>query len=333
MSRARDFVHLHTHSHFSLLSALPKIEELVSAAKADGQTALALTDNDNLYGAIAFYKECKKQGIKPIVGVDLHVAPRTRHDKEHRIDNKTSRLVLLAKNETGYKNLMKLVSRAHLEGFYYTPRADRELIAEYREGLIAIIPSFAGEPLQHLANGDKERAGESFSWYRETFGDDCYAEVTRHPEIEGHEKNMRAWKVFAKDGGVPLVAAHDTYYLNTDDALARELVVKIRTGGQLDREFGVGAQDFSFITKEKMLELFKGEEELIENTVALAEKCALELALHQTASAPSYGQGAQGPDHEMLAEGEVAKVGGAGRIWAHGSLSINCYSFANALPA
>src|SRR5580704_2248302 len=142
---ARSFVHLHTHSHYSLLEALSKIPDLVAAAKADGQIAIALTDNGNLYGAIEFYKECKSAGIKAIIGVDFFVASRTRHDKEHRIDDHPSRLVLLAKNETGYRNLMQLVSRSYLEGFYYRPRIDRELIEQYRDGLIAILPSFGGE--------------------------------------------------------------------------------------------------------------------------------------------------------------------------------------------
>ena len=144
MSR-EDFVHLHTHSHFSLLEAIPKIPELVAAAAKDGQRALALTDNGNLYGAIEFYKECKENSVKPILGVDFHVAPRSRAQKEHRVDDQTSRLVLLAKNEAGYKNLIQLVSKAHLEGFYYRPRIDRELIEQFREGLIAILPSYGGE--------------------------------------------------------------------------------------------------------------------------------------------------------------------------------------------
>src|SRR3989344_491520 len=122
------FVHLHTHSHYSLLEALPQIPELVAAAARDGARALALTDSGNLYGAIEFYKECKSASLKPIIGVDFHVAPRTRMQKEHRIDDQTSRLVLLAQNEAGYKNLIQLVTRAHLEGFYERPRIDRELM-------------------------------------------------------------------------------------------------------------------------------------------------------------------------------------------------------------
>src|SRR3989344_1257205 len=140
MQRA-DFVHLHTHSHYSLLEAIPKISELVAAAVVDGQKALALTDNGNLYGAIDFYKECKENDIKPILGVDFFVAPRGRAQKEHRVDDQTSRLVLLAKNMAGYRNLLQLVSKSHLEGFYSRPRIDRELIELYHDGIIAILPS------------------------------------------------------------------------------------------------------------------------------------------------------------------------------------------------
>ncbi len=191
----KEFVHLHTHSHYSLLEALPQIPDLIAAAKADGQTALALTDNGSLYGAIDFYKECKEQDIKPIIGVDCYVAPRTRFDKEHRIDDHTARLVLLAKNETGYRNLLKLVSQSYLEGFYYKPRVDRELLELYQEGLIAIVPSFGGEharAIKEVANETTlNRAREALDWYKKTFGADCYVEITRHHEIEGHENRMQ----------------------------------------------------------------------------------------------------------------------------------------------
>ncbi len=278
MSRA-DFVHLHNHSHYSLLEALPKIEDLVAAAKADGQTALALTDAGNMYAAIEFYKECKAAGIKPIIGVDFFVAPRTRHDKEHRIDDKTSRLVLLAKNMTGYRNLLQVVSRAYIEGFYYRPRLDRELIQEYKEGLVAILPSFGGEHAKALKDGVDDRARESLDWYKKQFGDDCFVEITRHHEIEGHEERMQKIIEYARAADIPLVAAHDTYYLKPEDAIARELVTKIRSGGTLNRDFEGTSNDFSFISKEKAISLFKDLPEALENTVKIAEMCSIELKL------------------------------------------------------
>jgi len=276
---ARLFVHLHTHSHYSLLEALPKIPDLIAAATADGQEALALTDSGNLYGAIEFYKGAKIAGIKPIIGVDFYVAPRTRFDKEHRVDDRHARLVLLAKNKTGYHNLIQLVSKSHLEGFYYRPRLDRELMETYRDGLIAILPLFGGEHARHLKDNMKEKAEEAISWYKKTYSEDLYAEITHHPEIEDHEKLQKDIMALAKKAGVPLVAAHDVYYLKQEDALAREMVNKIRTGGTLDREFGGGTSDFSFITQEQARKFFEEAPEALENVGRIVDACDLELTL------------------------------------------------------
>lgn len=276
---ARDFVHLHTHSHYSLLEAIPKIPELVAAAAKDGQTALALTDNGNLYGAIEFYKECKENALKPIIGVDFYVAPRTRAQKEHRIDEHTSRLVLLAKDETGYRNLMKLVSKSHLEGFYYRPRIDHELIETHRDGLIAILPSFGGEHAKHLREANAGRAREILDWHKKVYGNDLFVEITRHPEIDGQEKEMQGLITLAREAEVPLVAAQDTYYLQKEDTLARELVRKIRSGSVLNRDFEHGAPDFSFFPYERMQEHFADIPEALENTKRIADRCNLELKL------------------------------------------------------
>ena len=186
------FIHLHTHSHYSLLNALPKIDELVHKAKECKMSALALTDNSNLYGAIEFYKACKSAGIKPIIGIDAYVAVRKRTDKQAGVDNRRTRLILLAKNETGYKNLIKLVTLSYLEGFYYKPRIDREIMEKYSEGLIAILPSFSGETTQALKNKDADKAQESIDWHKKIYGaQDFFLEITHHPEIEGHEDLMK----------------------------------------------------------------------------------------------------------------------------------------------
>lgn len=272
------FAHLHVHSHYSLLEALPKVEDLVAAAKTAGHEALAITDNGNLYGAIEFYKEAKKQGIKPIIGVDFFVAPRTRFDKEHRVDDRHTRLVLLAKDIIGYKNLIALVSKSYLEGFYYRPRLDRELIEEYKDGLIAILPSFGGEHARALKDEQAEKAHESIGWYKKIFGENLYAEITHHPEIEGHEKLQQQIIALAQESGVPLVAAHDTYYLEKGDAVARELVNKIRTGGTLNQETG-DRSDFSFISLEQMEKLFKDTPEALENIGKIIDACTVELEL------------------------------------------------------
>ena len=157
------FSHLHTHSHYSLLNALPKIKELVSRAKEYEMPALALTDSGNMYGAIEFYQECLKQEIKPIIGVDFYVALKTKEDKRPGIDNRNHRLVLLAKNEIGYKNLIHLVSQAYLKGFYYKPRIDRELLDKFKEGLVCVMPQFSGEAPKALEYNDFEKATESIN--------------------------------------------------------------------------------------------------------------------------------------------------------------------------
>src|SRR3989344_2775612 len=254
--RMRNFVRLHTHSHYSLLEALPKLPQLIEAAKSDGQTALALTDNGNLYGAIEFYKECKDAGIKPIIGVDFFVAPRTRHDKEHRVDDRHSRLVLLAQNKAGYQNLLQLVSKSYLEGFYYRPRIDRELIEQYQDGIVAILPSFSGDHARAIDDANTEKAREILSWYKKLFTDRVYAEITHHPEVDGHTKRVKKILELAKSESVPLVAAQDVYYMDASDRAARELVNKIRTGGTIDREAAERGADFSFITSQQAEKLF-----------------------------------------------------------------------------
>ncbi|PIR38294.1 MAG: DNA polymerase III subunit alpha [Candidatus Zambryskibacteria bacterium CG10_big_fil_rev_8_21_14_0_10_42_12] len=277
------FVHLHTHSHYSLLNALPKIPDLVKAAKDDGQTALALTDNGGLYGAIEFYQECKKQEIKPILGLDVYVAPRTRHDKDGKIDRGSTRLVLLAQNEKGWKNLLKLSSLSYLEGFYYKPRVDKELLAAYSEGLIAIIPSFSGEIVQILKTNDTVRAKETLEFYKKTYGENLYFEITHHPEIDMHEEHMEHIMSFAQETSVPIVAAHDVYYLKPTDRSARETLVSIGGGKTSLGGFDESEEDFSFITQKQAVKLFKKNPETLENTVKIADSCNLEIVLGQEA--------------------------------------------------
>ena len=274
-----DFIHLHVHSHLSLLNALPKIPELVGAAKKDGQTALALTDDGNLYGAIEFYKACAKEGIKPIIGVDFFVAPRTRFDKEHRIDNRTSRLVLLAKNKKGYDNLIKLVTFSNTEGFYYRARIDQELIEQNNAGLIAILPSFASSVSHALRDDDTEKAMERLNWYKKVFGKNLYLELTHHPEIPDHQELQERIVELSETNDVPLVAAQDVYYMQHSDNLARELARKIQNGTSLMGDEADRPEDFSFITQKTAKTYFKKYPEALTNTVKIAESCNVELEL------------------------------------------------------
>ena len=295
-----DFIHLHVHSHYSLLGAIPTPKELAAAAKADGQGALALTDNGALYGAIDFYKACVAEGIKPIIGIDAYLAPRTRFDKEAQIDKPRSRLVLLAKTYEGYQNLIKLVTRSNIDGFYYRPRIDQELIKEYAHDLVCIVPSFAGEPAQHLKNEDAKKAAEALDWYRGVFGENCYLEITHHPEILDHQENQERLKQLAADTATPLVAAHDVYYLQQDDAIAREAMMKIFSGGVVDTTQDI-SEDFSFKTQAEVKDFFKDIPEAIENTVKIAEQCTVEITLGADAwKFPNYIiDSGREPDEEL----------------------------------
>jgi DNA polymerase-3 subunit alpha len=276
-----EFVHLHVHSMYSLLNAVPTPKELVKAAKEDGQHAMAITDAGALYGAIDFYSQCHKAGISPIIGVDAFIAPRTRHDKE-MMDRPRARVVLLAKNMTGYKNLIKLVTVSNTEGFYYRPRLDQELLKDHSEGLICIVPSFAGEATLHLKNNDLEKAAASLAWYKEVYGENLYYEITHHPEILDHPELQEKIKTLAKEGGVPLVAAQDIYYMQKDDAVIRALMMKIQSGGVIDPD-EARAEDFSFATQAEMKEKFADQPEALANTVKIADQCHVEIVLGQEA--------------------------------------------------
>jgi DNA polymerase-3 subunit alpha len=279
MSDSR-FVHLHTHSHYSLLNALPTIDELVDRAKEEGMTALALTDNGNLYGAIEFYQACKKAEIKPIIGIDAYLAPRTLFDKEPH-DKPHARIVLLAQNNEGYKNLMELVTQSYMNGFYYRPRLDHAHLEKYKEGIIAIIPSFSGETSHALKNDDLEKARATLSWYQSIFKDRCYLEITHHPEIAGHMDLMKKIAALAEKENIPLVAAHDTYYLDPEDRRAREVMVKIGMGGTVDTTSGMNDrnEDFSFISQDKAVSYFKDYPEALQNTLKIADSCSVEITL------------------------------------------------------
>lgn len=250
---------------------------MVKKAKAYGMEALALTDDGNMYGTIEFYKECEKNGIKPIIGVDFFVAPRTRHDKESRIDSKRIRLVLLAKSNDGYKNLIQLVTISHFEGFYYKPRIDKELMEKYGKDLVCILPSFSSEISLALKMSDKEKALKALEFYKKNFSD-VYIEITHHPDIDGHEELMNELINFAKETKTPIVAGHDVYYMNPDDKRACTTLRSVQKSFGRIPEDDDG--DFSFISGETADELFKSAPEAIENSYKIAmELCNAKLEL------------------------------------------------------
>jgi DNA polymerase-3 subunit alpha len=276
------FIHLHTHSHYSLLDGLSKPEALVALAKKFKMPALAITDHGNMYGAIEFYKLAKKAGIKPIIGVEAYVANRGRLDKDPGIDNKRYHLTLLAKNIEGYKNLIKLVTISHLEGFYYKPRMDKEILRKYSGGIIALSGCMGGELGRALAKRDLATAESIIKEHQEIFGKENYfLEIQKHGTVEGYEEIRAGTIDLSKKFQVPLVATIDSHYPQKDDNKAHETLLLIQTNSDIKDEnrFSFGADDHSFVSTEEAIELFKDAPEAISNTVKIADMCNLELEL------------------------------------------------------
>lgn len=275
------FVHLHTHSHYSLLDGMNKIPELVSRAKEFGMEAIALTDHGSMYGAIEFYKECKKAGIKPIVGVEAYMARRTRHDREADLDGKSYHLTLLAKNNTGYKNLMKLVSLANLEGYYYKPRMDKELLSKYGEGIICLSGCPGSEFVVLLKNKHYDEAKKLLEFYIETFGkENVFVEVMKHEEVDWYIPLIDKIVSIAKELDLPIVGTWDSHYLHKDDAEAHDTLVAINTGAEVGKA-GMSMKDgnYSFISGEEAKKVFDGIPGAYENTKKVADLVDLEIEL------------------------------------------------------
>lgn len=268
------FVHLHTHSHYSFLEALPKVDELVAAAKKAGMEALALTDSGNLHGAIEFYKAAVRTGIKPIIGVDAYIAERSRHTRER--NERRSRLVLLAETLEGYKNLLQLVSASFIEGMNERPRVDMELLEKHHEGLIALMPSLKGDVAQAFALGDPMGAAAALANYERIFGKEhLYLEITHHPNIRGHEERMKDIITLGKKAGVPLVAQHDVYYVSPEDKEACAVMRRIQDAQRPP----ASEEDFSFIDATTALQFFHHIPEAVDESKRIAERCTVELSL------------------------------------------------------
>ena len=283
-----DFVHLHTHTEFSLLDGANKIKELPARAKELGMNAMAITDHGVMFGVVDFYKECKKVGIKPIIGCEVYVAPRTRFDKESNIDNKYSHLILLAKNETGYKNLSILVSMGFIEGFYYKPRIDLELLEKYHEGLICLSACLAGSVNKAILKEDLEEAKRIALWHKNIFGEDYYLEVQPNGLPEQVLVNQKLVEL-SKELDIPLVATNDSHYLKKEDAYIHEVLLCIQTGKKMsdpDR-MKMGVDEFYVKSPEEMASYFKNIPEAIENTVKIAEKCNFDFEFGNT-KLPNY---------------------------------------------
>lgn len=279
-----DFVHLHNHSEYSLLDGLQKMTNMIEHAKNSGMKALAITDHGNMYGTIKFYKACLEAGIKPIIGCEIYVARRTRHDKEAGKDNDSNHLILLAENNEGYKNLMRIVSAANLEGYYYKPRTDLELLEKYHEGLIclsACVNGYVSEPLLENRQEEAEKRAKKLS---EIFGPDhFYLELQKHLNVKQQDELNEKLIKMSEKLGIPVVATNDNHYTKKGDAEAQEVLLCIQTQNTLtnkNRKLSmIDSPDFYMKTPEEMSELFAQTPQAITNSVKIAEMCNVEISL------------------------------------------------------
>ena len=277
-------MHLHVHTEYSLLDGANRIKDLVARVKELGMKAVAITDHGVMYGAVEFYKECKKNGIKPIIGCEAYVAPRSRFDKEANIDDRLGHLILLAKNNIGYKNLIKLVSLSFTEGFYYKPRIDMEILKKYSEGLICSSACLAGFINRALLADDFEGAKKIANDYIDIFGkDNFYIELQHNGIREQTLANQRLIKL-ARELGLKMIATNDAHYLKREDSHSHEVLLCIQTGKKMIDEdrMRMGSDEFFIKSPEEMYENFKNLPEVIENTVEIADKCNVDFEFGHT---------------------------------------------------
>jgi len=274
------FTHLHVHSEYSLLDGMCKIEELVAHAKKMGMEALAITDHGAMYGVMEFYQVAKRHGIKPIVGCEVYVAPQSRFKRESRTQSQPFHLLLLAMNETGYKNLIQLTTKAHLEGFYYKPRVDKELLQEHSAGLIAMSACSSGEVPRLIQSGKMEAARDAVRWYQDTFGPhNFYLELQRHVAQPELEPINQALLTLSGELGADFVATNDVHYINQEDAAAHEVLLCIQTSTTMDdpKRMRMSGDDFYLKSEQEMAALFADLPEALRNTGRIAANCTLEL--------------------------------------------------------
>lgn len=279
-----DFVHLHNHSEFSLLDGLQKTKTMVEYAKSIGMKALAVTDHGNLYGAIKFYQACKAADIKPIIGCEVYVAKRSLHDKEAGVDKDYNHLILLVENEIGYKNLMKIVSISYLEGYYYKPRVDLELLKKHHEGIICLSACVNGYVTDPLVNGEDAEGEKRALALNNIFGQgNFYFELQRHLNVPPQKIANEKLIALSQKLGIPLVATNDNHYTTKEDAEAQEVLLCIQTQYTLldkNRKLSmIDSPDFYIKSGDEMAELFADIPEAVENTVKIAERCNLEIEL------------------------------------------------------
>ena len=273
------FTHLHVHSEYSLLDGMSKINKAPEYVKSLGMDSLAITDHGVMFGIIDFYKSCKKSGIKPIIGCEVYVAPRTRFDKDPDRDRNMNHLILLAENMIGYKNLTKLVSAAFTEGFYFKPRVDKELLREHSEGIICLSACLAGAIPRKILNGDYSGAKAEALELRDIFGkDNFYLEIQNH-FLDDDKPATQGLVKLSEEIGAPLVATNDAHYIKRSDAKAHDVLLAIQTGSTVDDEnrMRFANDEFYLKSESEMMELFPEHPEAIENSHKIAERCNVEF--------------------------------------------------------
>ncbi len=297
------FCHLHTHTEYSLLDGEASIKKLVKRVKDLGMESCAITDHGTMYGVVDFYRECRSNGIKPIIGCEVYVAPNSRHNKVHGVDNKYSHLILLAENETGYKNLIYLVSMGCIEGYYYKPRIDKALLKEYSDGLIALSACIAGEVPSKLLNGDRAGAKASAEEYIEIFGKDNYFIEIQDHGLPEQKQVMPELISLAKELGLGLVATNDIHYLAREDAFYQDVLMCIQMEKTVDDEdrMRFDTKEFYIKSEDEMRELFGFVPEAIENTEKIAKRCNVEFDFN-TRHLPKFDVPDGKEAHEYLTE-------------------------------
>ena len=298
-----DFVHLHTHTEFSLLDGAATIKKLIEKTKELGMTSIAITDHGAMYGVVDFYKEAIKNDIKPIIGCEVYVAPRSRFDKTYGVDSRYNHLILLAENEVGYKNLIKIVTAGFVDGFYYKPRVDFELLSENKEGLIVLSACLAGALPRAILDSGYDEAKKIAQKYIEVFGKDNYfIEIQDHGIADQKRSNPELIRL-AHELGVGLVATNDIHYVEKQDAEAQDVLMCIQMDRTVDdpERMKFETEEFYLKSPDEMEELFSYIPEALENTAKIAERCNVEFDF-KTRHLPSYAVPVGKDHYEYLRE-------------------------------
>ena len=288
--RSEDFVNLHVHTQYSLLDGACRIASLMERVKELGQTAIAITDHGNMYGVAEFWKAAKNAGIKPVIGCEVYVAPRTRFDMDAKLDSKPYHLILLCENNKGYSNLVKLVSAGFIEGFYNRPRVDKDLLKKYHEGLICLSGCIIGEIPRLLSNGQYDAAKAKALEYREIFGEGNYfIEVQNHGIREEMEILPQLYRLSAETG-IPLAATNDCHYITRNDTEMQKVLLCIQTGKNLDDPNGMSFETDEFYVKsaDEMASIFAGHEEAVSNTALIAQRCNVDMNFDSAIKIPHF---------------------------------------------